>query len=114
MPNFADPRIAVIFAPAASAGAGDAVLMEGEGAAPPGVPVARFGAARPGHLAGCACCAPRGAVATALHRLFVDQMRAGGAMFARVVVAAGPAGQAAVRRALEDDAFLAGRYWAAE
>jgi hypothetical protein len=110
MLNFTDPRIPLVFAAAATAGEGDVVLVEGEGLAPAGVPVARFAPGLPGHVVGCACCAPRGAVASALHRLFLDRVRAGGAMFTRVVVVAGPAGEAAVRLALAEDAFLAGRY----
>jgi hypothetical protein len=108
MPNFADARIPVIVAAAASAGPGDALLIEGPAPAPAGVPVARFVVS--GHLAGCACCAPRGAVAEALHRLFLARARDAGAFFTRVIVVAGAAGEAAVRQALAEDAFLAGRY----
>jgi len=114
MPICADPRVLVVFAPAASAGPGDALLLEGEGAGPEGVPMARFSAARPGHVVGCACCAPRGAVAQALHALFLARSRGTCGFFTRVVVAAGPAGEAAVRQALAEDVFLAGRYRAAE
>ena len=114
MPICADPRVPVVFAPAASAGPDDALLLEGEGVGPEGAPVARFSAARPGHLAGCACCAPRGAVAQALHSLFLARARGACGFFTRVVVVAGPAGEAAVRQALAEDVFLAGRYRAAE
>jgi hypothetical protein len=113
MPIFIDARIPVVFAPAGAAGGGDALLIEGDGAAPDGLPVARFSTALPGHAVGCACCAPRGPVADALHRLFLARARGTAAFFARVVVAAGPEGEAAVRRALVDDAFLSGRYRAA-
>ena len=110
MPIFIDARIPVVFAPAAMAGRGDAVLIEGDGAAPEGVAVARFSIARPGHVPGCACCAPRGPVAVALHGLFLARARDPVAFFSRVVVAAGAEGEAAVRQALAEDAFLAGRY----
>jgi hypothetical protein len=114
MPIFIDARIPVVFAPAGAAGSGDAVLIEGDGVAPDGLPVARFSAALPGHAVGCACCTPRGPVAEALHRLFLARARGTAAFFARVVVAAGPEGEAAVRQALVDDAFVAGRYRPAE
>nr|WP_239002992.1 hypothetical protein [Rhodovastum atsumiense] len=110
MPIFVDARIPVIFAPVAIAGPEDAVLVEGEIPAPEGVPVARFGPQRPGHGIACACCAPRGPVATALHRLFLARARGEVAMFRRVLVQAGPAGEATVRDAVAQDAFLAGRY----
>ena len=114
MPIFIDARIPVVFAPAATAGSGEAVLIEGDAAVPAGVPVARFSIARPGHVSGCACCAPRGPVAVALHGLFLARACDPAAFFNRVVVAAGPEGEAVVRQALADDAFLAGRYRAAE
>ncbi len=118
MPIFVDARIPVAFAPAASAGRGDALLIEGDGPVPDGVPdglpVARLAAALPGHVAGCACCAPRGPVAAALHRLFLARARDAAAFFTRLVVCAGAEGEAAVRQALAADAFLAGRYRVAE
>jgi hypothetical protein len=114
MPIFIDARIPVVFAPAATVGSGEAVLIEGDGAAPEGLPVARFSVARPGHVPGCACCAPRGPVAVALHGLFLARVRGTAAFFSRVVVAAGPEGEAAVRQALAGDAFLAGRYRVAD
>jgi hypothetical protein len=114
MPIFIDARIPVVFAPAAAAGSGDALLIEGDGAAPEGVPVARFSIARRGHVPGCACCAPRGPVAVALHGLFLARVRDPAAFFSRVVVASSPEGAAVVRQALADDAFLAGRYRVAE
>ena len=69
-----DPRVPVLFAPATAA-PGDALLIEGEGAAPEGLPVARFQLSRPGHLVGCPCCAPRGPVAEALFSLFLARAR---------------------------------------
>ena len=113
MPIFVDARIPVVFAPARP-GSGDAVLIEGEAAVPEDVPVARFFLALPGGAAGCACCAPRGPVAGALHHLFLARASGAADFFSRVVVVAGPQGQAAVRQALAADAFLAGRYRVAE
>jgi hypothetical protein len=109
MPIFVDARIPVVFAAAASAGPDDALLVEGDGLVGPG-PVARFASGQPGHVAGCTCCAPRGAVAEALHRLFLARARGEVAAFRRVLVDAGPGGDACVRDALRHDPFLAGRY----
>jgi hypothetical protein len=109
MPIFVDARIPVFFAPVPPAG-GDAVLIEGDDEAPEGLPSARFFLALPGHEAGCACCAPRGPVAEALHRMFLARAQGTAAFFGRVVVLASAAGEAAVRRALAEDGFLAGRY----
>ena len=110
MTIFVDARIPVTFAPAATAGRGDAVLIDGEGAVPEGVPVARIQATPPGHAADCTCCAPRGPVAEALHHLFLARARGACAFYTRVVVSAGAEGEAAIRQALANDAFLAGRY----
>jgi hypothetical protein len=98
MPIFVDARIQVVFAEAASAGPDDALL------------VADDAPERPGHAAGCTCCAPRGAVAEALSRLFLARARGEAPFFRRVVVAAGPEAETRVRAALDRDAFLAGRY----
>lgn len=114
MPIYVDARVPVLFAPATVAGPSDALLIEGEGGAPEGVPVAHFSVARAGHPVGCACCAPRGPVAEALHGLFLARARGSGGFFARVIVTASAAGEAAVRQALADDAFLVGRYRMAE
>ena len=60
--NPGDDRILVHFAPA---GPDDAVLVEGDLAAPSDRPLARFrlSPARLGHPVGCVCCVPRGPVA---------------------------------------------------
>ena len=114
MPIFVDARIPVTFAPAASAGHGDALLIAGKCAVADGVPVARLVAPPPGHATGCACCDPRGPVAQALHRLFLDRARGTSAFFTRLVVCAGAEEQTAIRQALAGDAFLAGRYRVAD
>jgi hypothetical protein len=116
MPIFVDARIPVLFAEAAAAGPDDAVLVAGD--APdvlvagdaPDVLVAADAPVPTGHAAGCTCCAPRGAVADALSRLFLARARGETPFFRRVVVAAGPEAETQVRAALDRDAFLAGRY----
>lgn len=95
MTIFVDARIPVLFAPVAESGPGDLLLTEAD----------LSGA--PGHSAGCGCCAPRGALAQALHRLFLARVRGEVAFFRRVVVTAPAAG---LREALTGDTFLAGRY----
>src|SRR4051812_17650202 len=104
-----DERVPVRFGPP---GAGEAVLVEGEAAAPPGRPSARFrpAPALAGHVPGCACCVPRGPVAEALGRLFLARARGEVAWFSRVAVVATPAGVAAVRAALAGDQLAAARF----
>lgn len=96
-PPFDDARIPVVFGGAPLPG--EAVLAEGAWCAP----------GRIGHVPGCLCCTPRGGAAEALRALFLAQAR-GERTFARVRVAAGPAGEAAVRAALAGDLFVAGRF----
>ncbi len=110
MPIFVDARVPVVFGPVTAAGPRDALLLEGGEAAPAGLPEARFALCQPGHPAGCACCAPRSAVAAALRDLFLARARGGVPWFGRVVVVASAEGEAAVRAALADDGFVAGRY----
>jgi hypothetical protein len=110
MPIFVDARVPVVFGGLSSAGPGDAVLAEGDAVVPAGVTVVRFDLCQPGHPSDCACCAPRGAVAAALRDLFVARARAAVPWFNRVLVVARAEGAAAVRQALADDGFLAGRY----
>lgn len=116
MPIFVDARIPVVFAPEALAGPGDALLSEAgadNGDVPgwsPGLVHIAIPAGQPGHGAACACCAPRGAIAETLHRMFLARARGETAAFRRVVVSAGKDGRARVREALVRDPFLAGRY----
>jgi hypothetical protein len=101
MPILIDARIPVAVGPAAMARADDAVLAEAD--------LPRSGmTGAPGHPAGCACCLSRGAMAQALHRLFLARARGEVPFFRRVVVAA-PDG-AALAEALTGDAFVSGRY----
>jgi len=52
-----------------------------------GITVERVGRPRFGHRPGCACCAPRAALAEALNRLFIRRARAEVAFFRRVAIA---------------------------
>ena len=107
-----DPRLPLRFGPVASAGAGTALLIEGDAPAPPGVPFARFvlPAMVQAHPAGCACCVPRGPVAAALASLFLARAR-GGAWFTEVLaVPRGPAGEAAIRATVAEDVLAVARF----
>jgi len=106
MPIFIDARIPVVFAPAATAGSGDAVLIEGDGAAPEEWRWRGFPSPCPAtsRVAPAVRRAPGGggvawlflAVPTA-RRLFFSA-----SWWRR------PEGEAAVRQALAGDAFLPG------
>jgi hypothetical protein len=101
----------------AEAGPDDALLVEGDGPAPDGVPVERFrvrafvfGPAGP-HRIGCACCTPRVPVADALARLFLARARGDSGFFQSVLaVPLGAAGAAAIRAALDSDQMAASRF----
>jgi len=90
----ADPRIPVFTGDPALAGPDDAVVRESGGEAP-------------WHGAGCACCAPRPALARALARLFLARARGEAPLFRRVIVA-GEA--AAVVAAIAADPVSAARF----
>jgi hypothetical protein len=95
MTNANDDRIPVLFGTAADAGPEDAVLR-------------LEAAASPFHGAGCACCAPRGAVGRALGGLFLARARGEVPYFRRVVVVS--ADVAGVRAALASDILVAARF----
>ena len=106
-----DGRIPVRFGALDTATDRTALLVEGKRMVPEGRAVARFELAPTGHVFGCACCLPRGAVGQALTQLF--QARARGEVdFFREVLALtlGAAGEAAVRAALTEDVFVAARF----
>ncbi len=65
-------------------------------------------AARPGHVPGCACCAPRDTLARMLGALFLEHARAALPPFSRVLVVADDAEP--VRRAIEADVIARARY----
>ena len=107
-----DGRIWVRFGTVAEAEPGDALLIEGAAPAA-GAAVARFvvPARVGGHPVGCACCAPRGPVATALGGLFLARARGELPWFRCVVaVTESAAGAAAVRAALAEDVVTRARF----
>ena len=87
-----DPRIPLVFG--AAPRADDAVLAENF----PG---------RPGHVAGCACCLPRGAAAEALAKLFLARTTGRGPPIKRVVITSHPA---PVLAALATDPLVSARF----
>jgi hypothetical protein len=93
MAQFIDARIPVVFG--AAPGATDATLA----------PDAAWGESHP---IACACCVGRGPAAQAMDQLFLDRVRGSIPWFSRLVV--DPAGEAAVRAALIDDAVVAARF----
>jgi hypothetical protein len=95
--NDPDTRIPVFAGDPGRAAAGDAVVGEG-------------GAEPPLHGVGCACCAPRPALARTLARLFVDRARGATAFFTRVIVACPPGGEAALAAAIAADPVSAARF----
>jgi hypothetical protein len=105
-----DSRIPVLLGAAPQAG--DAVLAEA-GLAVPAAGYVQYFALGAAHGLGCACCGARGPVAAALAELFRARAMGQAPFFTRVVVLASPAGQAALRAALEGDALARARYRAA-
>lgn len=114
-----DARIPVIVtgdlagAEAALSAGGPAALLA-ETPAPPrparAVALAAFGPGTP-HPPGCACCAGRSPVATALDRLFQERVRGRCAWFERVVaLAPTEEGRQALAAALDRDAVTAARF----
>jgi hypothetical protein len=112
MNSKADMRILIVFGGWAP---GDAVLAEGDALVPAGAFVMRFSlpAGGLGHVAGCACCAPRGPAAAALAAMFRARATGAAPFFGRVVVVATPAGEAAVRAAVAEDVVAAARFMVA-
>jgi hypothetical protein len=110
-----DDRVPVRFAAAGEAPhpPGAALLFEGEaGEAGRDRAVATFSVPlATAHVFGCACCLPRGPVAAALSRLFLLRARGEVAFFDAVVaVIRTPAGDAAVRDALDRDVVTRARF----
>jgi hypothetical protein len=117
MVESSDDRVPVRFGSAEAAGQDEALLVEGDVAAPSGHVMARFSLTRGliGHPFGCACCVPRGPVAEALGRLFLARARGEVAFFRSVVaVVATPVGEAAIRAALARDQVSTARFRLAE
>jgi hypothetical protein len=104
-----DMRIPVVFGGIPEAG--DAVLIEGDAPAPAGFHAIRFRLpAGQTHPIGCACCVPRGPVAEALSRAFLDRATGKAPFFKRLLVLAGADGEAAVAAAIAEDAAASARY----
>jgi hypothetical protein len=112
MTTFLDARVKLRIGTADTAGPEDALLIEGAAAPVTGIAHARFKLPEKGtHSAGCACCVPRGPVAEALTRLFLQRVRGEVAYFSAVVAAPASAkGEAAIRAALKADPLVAARY----
>lgn len=104
-----DARIPVVIGDPTVVVRSDAVLLEGDVAAPPlAAAVGRFGASATSHQPGCACCRPRGQAAEALGRLFLARVRGEVAFFNRVVACVQD--RDAVNAALTGDALVAARF----
>ncbi len=105
-----DMRIPVVLG--GVAGPGDAFLVEDGHDMPDSGYAVRFalGAGKPGHVTGCACCTLRGPAADALTTMFRARATGLAPLFSRVVVLAFPAGEAAVREALEADVVTRARF----
>ncbi len=101
----ADSRIEVVFGQ--RPGRGDAVLAEERHAVPPGPHAAYFALS---HAVGCACCVGQSPAGAALATLFRARATGRAPFFRRVVVLASPAGEAAVRLALAQEALAMARY----
>ncbi len=104
-----DPRIPLLRGPQPALAPDDALLLSPDAPAPPGHAVARLGPARD-HLAGCVCCAPRGAAGRALGRLFLERARGEVPFFRRVVATLAEAEWEEVRRAVERDVVASARF----
>lgn len=114
MKTASDMRIPVLFgaASAADAPGEDAVLVEDGAIMPREGYAVRFAlpAQKFGHSFGCTCCTLRGPAADALTRMFRERATGTAPFFKRMRVLASPAGEAAVREALEHDAVTTARY----
>lgn len=104
---FLDARIPLRFGPLHDRMPNEAVLTDGNAAAPP---QARFGPDPAGHPKDCLCCISRSAAATALAVLFRERVLSSGPPFGGVLAVVSPAGEGAVRQALLADPLVAGRY----
>ena len=95
-----DARVPMVFGPV-SAQEADHVLVEG----------IDFEVSPAEHVPGCACCAPREAVASVLGSLFFARARGTVPFFRRLVVhATTPEGESAVRAAQTSDPVVSGCY----
>ncbi len=112
MESGSDMRIPVLFG--GDPGPDEAWLVEDGADMPAGYAVRFTAAAKFGHVAGCSCCTLRGPAADALTRMFRARATGMAPFFKKIRVLASPAGQAAVRAALEEDVVTSARYVRAE
>ena len=112
MAIYLDARVKLRIGTADAAGPRDALLIEGEADAPERATQARFTLPQgTAHPSGCGCCLPRGPVAEALSRLFLQRVRGEVAYFSEIVAVPGsPDGEAAIRAALQTDPVIAARF----
>jgi len=97
----------VVFGAIGDAGPEDALLIEGDAAAPEGRVVVRLMAdAKPTHAIGCVCCVPRSAAGSALAGLFLARGRGDVAFFRRVVAVTED--RAAILEAVQNDMLASG------
>lgn len=107
MTRFIDARIPVMFVEAAEPSAGDAVLLEGEGAPGPGREWFRHTDGQ--HPIGCMCCGTRNQAGLAIARLMLARGRGAAPYFTRILVVANSQdGRDAVLQALAGDPIAAG------
>lgn len=102
---------------AARLGAETALVLAPGEAAVPGAAVERLAERPAPHGAACPCCAPRAALAEALHRLFLRRARGEVGFFRRVAVSlpaaeirAALADPLVAQRFRADEAWTAGRF----
>lgn len=107
-----DARVKLRIGAADTAGPDDALLIEGDAAVADGRVHARFAVPEgTSHSIGCACCLPRGPVAEALSRLFLQRVRGDVKFFSEVVaVPRSAVGEAAIRAALQEDPLVMARF----
>ncbi len=110
MDRSTDMRIPIVMG--VEPAAGDAFLVEDGADMPAEGYAVRFalGAPTPGHAFGCVCCTLRGPAADALSRMYRARATGIAPFFKRVVVLASPAGEGAVRDALENDVVTPARF----
>lgn len=106
-----DARIPVRLGALTDAADGDALLLEGDGAAPSGLPAAHFSLSVAAHPPGCACCAERSPAAMALDRLFQARAKGEIPFFRRVLAVTGSVeAETALWAALRCDQLASARF----
>jgi len=102
MSSLNDIRIPVRIGPIGTACPDSHVLVASE--------MAGFGARPAGHMSGCACCMPRGALARSLSRLFLARVR-GEMAFFREVLLVTEQDRNIVEDELKADVLVAARFY---